>query len=214
MIAIINYGIGNLGSIRNMIEHVGGDAVITDSMETLREAKALILPGVGAFDACVAALRDSGLLGLIERRVHAEGVPLLGICVGLQLMANRSEEGRESGLGWIAGEVERLRPHPEAKLKVPHLGWRSVEVGSARGWAGVDDRPRFYFAHSYHFVPSDKEVIVGTVDYGGSVVAAVSQRNILAVQFHPEKSHKFGFQFFRQYLKELEAPSNERWRKG
>src|SRR4051812_16994427 len=113
MIAIINYGIGNLGSIRNMIEHVGGNAVITDDAETLREAKALILPGVGAFDACVGALRGSGLLNVVERRVHDERVPLLGICVGLQLLANRSEEGREPGLGWIKGDVERLRPDPE-----------------------------------------------------------------------------------------------------
>ncbi|MET3839609.1 imidazole glycerol phosphate synthase subunit HisH [Bradyrhizobium sp. OAE829] len=214
MIAIINYGIGNLGSIRNMIEHVGGNAVITDSAETLLEATALILPGVGAFDACVGALRGSGLLSVVERRVHTDRIPLLGICVGLQLLADRSEEGREPGLGWIKGDVERLRPDPEAKLKVPHLGWRSIDAGSAGIWTEVGHKPRFYFAHSYHFVPSDKEVIVGTLDYGGSVVAAVSQENILAVQFHPEKSHKFGFQFFRQYLKELGAWSNEGWGKG
>src|SRR6185312_7044309 len=152
MIAIINYGIGNLGSIRNMIEHVGGNAVISDSAETLREARALILPGVGAFDACVGALRGSGLLGLIEKRVHAEGIPLLGICVGLQLLADRSEEGREVGLGWIKGDVKRLRPDPGTKLKVPHLGWRSIDVGTAGAWAGVGNTPRFYFAHSYHFV--------------------------------------------------------------
>jgi glutamine amidotransferase len=206
MIAIINYGIGNLGSIQNIIKHIGGSATITSDPEVVRTAKVLILPGVGSFDSCVKALRASKLLDLIETRVHQEKTPILGICVGMQMMAKASEEGIEPGLGWVAARVEKLRPDPASGLKVPHLGWRSVECPANSPLRADPDRdPRFYFAHSYHVVCEDASLIAATCDYGGRYVAALSTGNIFAVQFHPEKSHRCGMRFFENFLKRAGA---------
>ena len=212
MIAIINYGIGNLASIQNIIKHIGGTAQITDDIEVLKSAKLLILPGVGSFDSCLQALRKSQLLPTVEQRVHNNKTPILGICVGLQMMAEKSEEGTERGLGWVAGRVIKLRPDPGTGLKVPHLGWRPVHSPLSSPLSReIGSSSRFYFAHSYHIVPDDDAVVAATSDYGGQFVAAISKQNISAVQFHPEKSHRFGMQFFRTYLAAVGALAVRRY---
>lgn len=202
MIAIIDYGIGNLASIHNIIRHVGGTAVVTGDAEAVRSATALVIPGIGHFDSCMTAFRASAVFDLVEKRAHVDRIPVLGICVGMQMMARGSEEGDAQGLGWISADVRRLNPSPEANLKVPHLGWRHVDVREdARLFSSMDDERRFYFAHSYHVVCDDPDDLAASYDYDGPVSAALQRGNIYAVQFHPEKSHRFGMRLFENFMK-------------
>lgn len=199
MIAILDYGIGNLASIANIIRHIGGDAAATRDPDVLRAAPGLILPGIGSFDACMLALRRSGLLPVLEQRVRGDKIPLLGICVGMQMLGHGSAEGRETGLGWIDAMAHQFTPTPG--LRVPHMGWNYVTArADSRLFAGIDATPRFYFAHSYHVVCADAADVAATADYGGVFTAALTRGNIYAAQFHPEKSHTFGMALFRNFL--------------
>lgn len=202
MIAIVNYGSGNTGSILNILTKIGAKAIITSDEATIREADKIILPGVGAFDSCAARLRDSGLVPVLQQRAIQDKVPLLGICVGMQLLFEKSEEGIESGLGWIPGTVVKFKTESfTEKLPIPHMGWTDVSAKAGCDLvADMHDHPRFYFVHSYHVVPTDSADILMTARYGYDFTAAVQRNNISGVQFHPEKSHRFGMQLLKNFV--------------
>lgn len=203
MLTIVDYGVGNLASIKNMLKKVGSDALISSSESDILAAKKLILPGVGAFDTCVEKLQASGLVNALHRKVHEEKLPVLGVCVGHQLLFRDSEEGKLPGLGWIPGNVVRFNQELLTPgLKVPHMGWTDVVVSkSSRLFDDMHEEPRFYFVHSYHARLDDPADALVQADYGYRFVAGVEHGNILGVQFHPEKSHKFGMKLLSNFVK-------------
>lgn len=194
---------GNPASIANMLRKVGAKAEISMDCQTIKEADAIILPGVGAFDNAINKIKASGALELIEDKVRNEKKPFLGICLGMQLLFEESEEGKESGLGWLSGSVRRFNfSHtPDfIKYRVPHMGWNSVEVaGPSLLFEGMEEENRFYFVHSYHAQCQDSSNILGMTHYGYDFACAVQKENIFGVQFHPEKSHRFGMAFFKNF---------------
>lgn len=196
MIVIVNYGLGNLGSIKNMLKRVGVEASICDNPSKLEEATKIILPGVGAFDTGMRHLGDNGWLEILNRKVLLEKVPTLGICLGMQLMTKRSEEGQLPGLGWINGEVLKFT---DPALRVPHMGWNVVHPGKQGSILATDRELRFYFVHSYYVTIKNEEEILGKTIYGTDFVSAFVRDNIYGVQFHPEKSHQFGMELFRKF---------------
>lgn len=203
MIAIINYGTGNLASIQNMISKVGGQSIVTSDPAEVEKASKLILPGVGSFDNCVIKFRESGLLPIVTDMVFKQQKPILGVCVGMQMMMEGSEEGVEKGLGWFRGMNIRFRKDKlPVDYKVPHMGWSEVTV--TRPSKLLENMPaesRFYFVHSYHALPEDQHAEVMRAEYGYGFTAAIQNNNIIGVQFHPEKSHKFGMKLFENFIK-------------
>jgi glutamine amidotransferase len=202
MIVIIDYGIGNLGSILNMMKKIGAAVKISMDEADILCAKKLILPGVGAFDEGMTKLVESGLLQALNRKVLGEECPILGICLGMQLLTKSSEEGQLPGLGWIQARTRKFRFVGEAAhLKIPHMGWNEVKPSSnSLLFAGFDQLPRFYFVHSYHVYCDNEEDILATTLYGYEFTSAIKRGNIMGTQFHPEKSHKYGMQLFRNFV--------------
>ena len=202
MITIIDCGMGNLGSILNMLKKIGVTAVISSNIYDIEEAKKLILPGVGAFDNGMKNLNDRGLIPLINRKVLVDGVPILGICLGMQLFSKRSEEGVLPGLGWIDAETVRFRFNSAGtNLKIPHMGWNFVDIRRENLlFRGMDENPRFYFVHSYHVICNNSSDVLTTTSYGYNFISAVNKENIFGVQFHPEKSHKFGMRLLSNFI--------------
>ena len=195
-LALIDYGAGNLHSVANALKAAGAsDVVITADADVVAHADRIVLPGVGAFAACASALRAvPGMVEAMEKRVRGDGVPFLGICVGMQLLAETGEEfGVHPGLGWVAGSVRRLTP-ADPTAKVPHMGWNDVVPVVAHPLIVPGEA---YFLHSYAFEGAD---VVATSDHAGPVVAAIGRDNILGVQFHPEKSQVYGLAFLRRFL--------------
>jgi len=206
MIVILDYGMGNTGSIINMIRRVGADAIISADEQVISTAAALILPGVGAFDNGMEKLRTFGMLPLIEKRVFEDKTPFLGICLGMQLLFDSSEEGALPGLGWIPGMVKRFDFSGINKngLKIPHMGWNLVIPKQDHPlFAGLGAGVRFYFVHSYHAVCSDEHHAIACAEYGYSFTCAVQKQNIFGVQFHPEKSHKFGMTLLKNFVEQI-----------
>ncbi len=201
MIVVIDYGMGNVGSVVNMLRKVGAEADATGEPARIAQATKLVLPGVGAFDAAMTRLHDRDLVPVLNRRVLDDGVPILGICLGMQVMTESSEEGDERGLGWFEGGTRRFRfDGPEPRLRVPHMGWNVIRaVKPTPLFDGMYDEPRFYFVHSYHVYCRNVEDVMLTTDYGGTFVSGISRGNIYGVQFHPEKSHKFGMHLVRRF---------------
>lgn len=201
-VSIIDYGMGNVGSIQNMLTRLGAEAGVTRDPTAITRADRLILPGVGAFDAGMRNLHQSGLLPIIKQKVLVGNTPLLGICLGMQLLMGRSEEGHEAGLGWLPGRVVRFSFDAENKhLKIPHMGWNVIQVKQASKLLdelGVDSR--YYFVHSYHCVAAQGTEVLATATYGHEFAAVVARGNIFGVQFHPEKSHRFGMELLRNFL--------------
>lgn len=201
MITIVDYGMGNLGSMLNMFKRIGVAARIESKPEAIRGAVKLILPGVGAFDTAMQRINDSpGLRDALEYKALVEKVPVLGVCLGMQLLTQSSEEGELPGLGWIAGTTRRL-PRPEAKgLKVPHMGWNIARctVPSCLT-AEVGCEARYYFVHSYYVQVSDPAHALMRTHYGLDFDSAIGTGNIYGVQFHPEKSHRFGMQILKNF---------------
>lgn len=203
MIIILDYGMGNPASILNMIRKVGGNALISMDADMITSASAIILPGVGAFDNGITKLRASGILNLIEKKVLEEKVPFLGICLGMQLLFNSSEEGKQTGLGWIKGSVKRFdfsTVESQQRLKVPHMGWNEVMPKSYTTLYSGLEEARFYFVHSYHAVCENPSHVLATTKHGYEFICSVQNDNIFGVQFHPEKSHRFGMTLFKNFL--------------
>lgn len=202
MITIIDYGLGNLGSIKNMLKKIGAESEITSDIGKIRTAKKLILPGVGAFDNGMQNLEDLGLVEILNQKVKVEKTPILGICLGMQLFTNKSEEGNKSGLGWINAETIKFNPDSETKkFTIPHMGWEYIsQIKSSKLLEGMYEEPKFYFVHSYHVVCKDEEDVLLRTDYILNFDSAFEKENIIGVQFHPEKSHKFGMKLFKNFV--------------
>lgn len=200
MISVIDYGIGNIGSILSMYSKLGIKAISARTPTDLMAARALILPGVGHFDAGMAALRQNGLLEPLRHVVLQKKTPLLGICLGMQMLADSSEEGETPGLGFIPGRNVKLRFPQESTRKVPNMGW--LELTNVRMNALFPDpqaEQRFYFVHSYHMCCASADHVAALADYGGLFTAAVNLDNIWGTQFHPEKSHKYGMALLKGF---------------
>lgn len=198
MISIIDYGMGNVGSILNMYRFLDIPAELISTPEEVEGAQKLILPGVGSFDEGMRTLKDNGLLDALNARVLEQSTPVLGICLGAQLLTERSEEGVLPGLSWIDGETKRFTFGNERR-NIPHMGWNVVRVSRENPlFHGMEGELRFYFVHSYHLVCDPQEVI-GVTNYGFDFASAVQKDNIFGVQFHPEKSHRFGMRLLKNF---------------
>ena len=202
VLALIDYGAGNLHSVANALKAAGAESVeVTADPDVVRAADRIVLPGVGSYRACAEGL--SAIPHLIEsmaERVLVGGAPFLGICVGMQLLASRGlEHGVTPGLDWIAGEVREIEVTDPA-IKIPHMGWNDVALAPHYPVGGVIESGEAYFLHSYHFVPSDGHTVAAMTDHGGGLVAAVARDNIIGVQFHPEKSQVFGLALLSRFL--------------
>lgn len=200
-IQIPDYGCGNLLSIRRMIEKVGGRAEIVNDPSQLDFSAKLILAGVGAFDHGMSNLRSGGWFDALNEAVLRHKAPVLGICLGMQLLCRSSEEGQLAGLGWIDGDVRRIAIPEGSNLKIPHMGWNTLDVVKRNPLIDQDDQERrFYFVHSYHVVCRDPNDISAVSHHGRTLTAAFSRDNIYGVQFHPEKSHRFGMELIRKFV--------------
>ena len=201
MIAIIDYGVGNLFSVEKALAALGADAKITSDARTIAAADKIVLPGVGAFGDCMENLTATGLIPMIKDFVKT-GKPMLGICVGLQILFEGSEESiGVAGLGLLKGKVRRIQT---PGLKVPHMGWNSLTIKSPRQpldlFQGLSEKPYVYFVHSYHAVPQDSSIVTATTEYGSELTAAVAKGNIQATQFHPEKSGDVGLAILKNFI--------------
>ncbi len=200
MITVIDYGIGNLGSIRNMFKRIGAAAEVTSDLDRIAAAEKILLPGVGAFDVAMERINASELRTVLDRKALEEKIPILGICLGMQLLTRGSEEGRSPGLGWIAAETKRFPALPG--LKVPHMGWNLVrQMRPNPLTADLSSEARFYFVHSYYVQADDAGDSILRAHYGLDFDAAVHRGNIYGAQFHPEKSHRFGMQLLTNFAK-------------
>ena len=198
-LALIDYGAGNLHSVHNALRKAGAeDAVITADPEVVAKADRIVLPGVGAFKACMEALSAiPDMIGAMNEAVGQRGTPFLGVCVGMQLLADAGEEfGRHEGLGWVPGTVRRIEPTDPA-IKVPHMGWNKVTLNGAPPLLETGEA---YFLHSYHFEAADPDHVAAVTDHGGPLVAAVARDTIIGCQFHPEKSQTYGLSFLSRFL--------------
>ena len=202
MIGILSYGIGNVGSIRNMLKKAGAAATIVEDAKALAACDKLILPGVGAFDTGMELLNSSGMRQALDDAVQG-GTPLLGICLGMQMLGYKSEEGKLPGLGYIPFENIRFRLD-SAQYKIPHMGWNYISVADADDplVKGLTEKQRFYFVHSYHAKCEDENDALMLCDYGYSFAAAVRRGNVWGTQFHPEKSHRFGMALLKNFAEE------------
>jgi glutamine amidotransferase len=190
-ITVVDYGVGNVGSVVNMLKRVGARVEVASDAEGVGRAEALLLPGVGHFDAGMRLLHERDLVRVLERRVHGAQVPVLGICLGMQMLGEGSDEGARPGLGWIAGRCRKLAP--EGGLPVPHMGWSETAGRDPVLFGETGPSPRFYYVHSYHLVCASASDVAATCEYGGEIVtAAVRRGHVFGTQFHPEKSHRFG----------------------
>jgi glutamine amidotransferase len=201
VIAIVNYGVGNVRAIANIYSRLGIEAAIVSTPGDLAGASHVILPGVGAFDWTMAHLNRSGLRDALTEKVMGQRAPVLGICVGMQMLARRSEEGTLDGLGWIDADVRRFDLSNFAqRTHLPHMGWNDVRPASPEGlFRGLETDARFYFLHSYYFAPANASEIAAVTDYNGPFASAVRSGQVYGVQFHPEKSHRWGIQLLQNF---------------
>jgi imidazole glycerol-phosphate synthase subunit HisH len=201
VISIVDYGVGNIQAIANIYKRLNIPARIARTAKELAEAERLILPGVGSFDWAMARLNNSGLREVLDDLVRSKSRPVLGICVGMQMLAKRSDEGSLQGLGWIDAEVKKFdRGAPSQRAYLPHMGWNDVEPRCREClFKDVGATGRFYFLHSYYFAPKDQNMVLGVTDYGGPFASCVHDANIFGVQFHPEKSHQWGIQLLKNF---------------
>ena len=201
MLVIVDYGVGNLSSIQNMIKKGGNQSIISGDIDTVANASKILLPGMGHFDNCMIKLKASGLLPVIENKVFAEKIPLLGICVGLQMFMHSSEEGSEPGLGWIQGKTVRFYTTrmDTNKFRIPNMGWLEVQTVKFSELFDGLEQSRFYFAHTYHVKVENEIDVLVKADYGYHFTAGIEHGNIYGVQFHPEKSHRFGMQMLKNF---------------
>jgi glutamine amidotransferase len=205
MIAVIDYGMGNVGSIINMFHKIGVPSVLTNEIEEIERADKLILPGVGAFDKGMEKLNESGLAEAINRHAVEKQKPIIGICLGMQMLGRSSEEGLQSGLGLIPFDNKRFVFENTSQLKVPHMGW-DIALPTINDDPLIEELKspqRYYFVHSYHAVCDNQDNVLMRCEYGYSFAAAVKKGNIYGVQFHPEKSHKFGMALLENFARRV-----------
>lgn len=199
MITIVDYGLGNLGSVLNMMKKIGIPAQITGDLEIISKSEKILLPGVGAFDAAMGRLMDTELRKLLDQKALIEKVPVLGICLGMQLLTRGSEEGQLPGLNWVPAFTYKF---PASQLKVPHMGWNLVKPFTPSPLTeNFDKEFRFYFVHSYYVKADDEKNAIMRTEYGISFDSGIQRGNIFGAQFHPEKSHRFGMQLFKNFAK-------------
>lgn len=198
---IIDYGMGNLRSVAKAFEAIGCEARVSCQPRDIQDARALVLPGVGAFGDGMANLRRLGLIDVLRDKALLEKTPLLGICLGMQLMAQKGfEDGTHEGLGWVPGKVQRLEPSDKA-LKIPHMGWNDIVLERPSPLLeGLGPGPSFYFLHSYRFISAESAVSIASCDYGGKFTACLQQDNLFGTQFHPEKSQRYGLQLLKNFV--------------
>lgn len=201
-VAIVDYGMGNVGSIRNMLRKVGALPRVASTPDDLVGAAKIVLPGVGAFDQGMDRLEAGGFRRVLDHLVLEQKVPILGVCLGMQLFTRSSEEGSKPGLGWVAADTLRFRrDRLPTNLRIPHMGWNTVTVRKPSPlFDGLVGEQRFYFLHAYHVVCEDVSDVLTETEHGYPFVSAFSRGNIIGAQFHPEKSHRFGMAFFRRFV--------------
>jgi glutamine amidotransferase len=201
MILIPGYGLGNSGSIINMINRLGGEAKVCNEPSELKKTKKIILPGVGSFDQGISNIHSYNWIDVLNEMVIEKSIPILGICLGMQLMCKSSEEGDLNGLGWIDADVKKFSFFDRGvSLKVPHMGWNTIECKKSSKLISPFEEERFYFVHSYHVDCHDKQDVLATSNYGHDFTSAFSKNNIYGVQFHPEKSHRFGMRLIKNFI--------------
>ena len=202
MIAIIDYGMGNIASILNMFKRIGNtDVMLARDHSQIEKADKILLPGVGAFDNGIKNLYKSGLVPLLNKRAIQDKIPVLGICLGMQLLTRSSEEGIESGLGWIAADTKKFNFSDSLELKIPHMGWNYISVKKESPLINNLGKKKFYFVHSYYVKCDDQRDILATCNYGIEFTSMIQKDNIFGAQFHSEKSHKFGMELFENFSK-------------
>lgn len=201
MITIVDYGMGNLGSVVNMFKKVGALTEVTGDLDKINKATKILLPGVGAFDAAIERIDSGGFREVLDKKALQDYTPILGICLGMQLLTRRSDEGKLNGLGWIAADTLKFEFNPEQNLKIPHMGWNFVnEVNSSPLTEGLPEESKFYFVHSYYVKADHETSVIMRTNYGHQFDSVITNgNNIFGAQFHPEKSHKFGMKLFRNF---------------
>ncbi len=200
MITIVDYGLGNVSAIANIYKRLNIPVTMARSVGDLDDARKVILPGVGAFDWAMSMLNASGMREALTERVKANECDVVGICVGMQMLADRSDEGGLPGLGWIPGEVKLFDGvRAMNRTHLPHMGWNDVSPHSDEALFRGIEAARFYFLHSYYFAPQMQVDVIATADYGGSFACGVRRNNVYGVQFHPEKSHQWGIQLLKNF---------------
>lgn len=198
-VTLVNYGLGNIQAFAHIYQRLNLPVEVAATPGQLASAEKIILPGVGAFDWAMARLNNSGLRDILDELVLGQGVPVLGVCVGMQIMAHRSEEGKMPGLGWIDAEVVRFDPAQIGDTPLPHMGWNDVQPVAADSLFRSIEAPRYYFLHSYFIVPQHPTDVLATTRYGSNFTAAVRNGHIFGTQFHPEKSHQWGIDLLRNF---------------
>lgn len=204
MVTIINYGMGNLGSIKNMFKYIGVEAIIESDIDKIAKASKILLPGVGSFDAAMKRINDSNLIEVLNEKALKEQIPILGICLGMQLMTKSSDEGNLRGLGWIDAKTLSFRNFLQSNVRVPHMGWNYVKISNTSLLTAElkeDEEARFYFVHSYFVRVEDEKNSILKTNYGINFDSAIQKDNIYGAQFHPEKSHKFGMKIFENFAR-------------
>lgn len=200
MIGIIDYGLGNLNSLSNIIKHVGGQSKIITSPDQINGIKKFILPGVGSFDHGMNGLLKGNWIKPLNEILNDESNKILGICLGMQLMCKSSEEGVLPGLGWLNADVKKLTFNEKDKFKIPHMGWNDLVVNRNSYFFKKNQKYRFYFVHSYHVICNDQDNLTTYTNYGLKITSSFEKKNIFGLQFHPEKSHSFGKELMKKYI--------------
>jgi len=202
MITIVDYGMGNLGSVFNMFRKIRVQSKITGDLEEISKASKILLPGVGAFDSAMQKIGTGGMKEVLDQKALVDRIPVLGICLGMQLLTERSEEGVLPGLGWVKGSTIKFRFDKNAKMKVPHMGWNRVyEQSTSPLIVDLPKEPRFYFVHSFYVKCDNSADVTCTTPYGHDFDSIIRHENIFGAQFHPEKSHKFGMKLLENFAK-------------
>tara|TARA_B100001057_G_scaffold501028_1_gene619804 strand:- start:1077 stop:1706 length:630 start_codon:yes stop_codon:yes gene_type:complete len=205
-VSVLDYGMGNIGSILNMLKKIGVESNITSSKLQLQESDYLIIPGIGHFDNAIKKIKKLNIFDALNELALDKKIPILGICLGMQLMTLGSEEGKEKGFGWVNANVLKIDGTKKG-IRVPHMGWNKVNIEKKNNLFDIANLPnqRFYFVHSYAVYCDNKEDILTTTNYENTFVSSFHSDNLTGVQFHPEKSHKYGESFFRSYFNEIQV---------
>ena len=200
MIAIIDYGCGNTYAFINAFKRLNMPAIVAKNVDELESANKIVLPGVGSFDYVMQSFNSSGLRRVVEKKVIEDNISVLGVCAGMQIFAEESDEGNEKGLGWVNGKIRLFDTRNiKHETKLPHMGWNTIMPKNSLLFNKINDESRFYFVHSYYFDNSKDEDMISTTNYGGIFTSSINKNNIYGVQFHPEKSHKNGLQLLKNF---------------